>query len=1143
VLGSFVRSIVRSLGLVTLGFGLAASCAPPDFNFESDPGVNCDSKTCGGPGCRKCDVFENCRVDSDCDHGLPCTRYHCQPTACGNGSLQEGETDVDCGGPNCITCGTSQRCVENSDCESGGCSAAKRCIANACTDRKKAEKETGIDCGGGTCAPCADGEGCNAHSDCVSNTCQLPDGVCIAAGCGDGLANGAETDVDCSGACPTKCGFLKRCANNSDCESGFCRAGRCQAPSCGDGVVSASETDRDCGGGQCFGCEAGLDCVTNIDCASGVCSELVCRRPRCDDGALNGEETGLDCGGPVCPDCADGEACKFQNDCVSRVCSNGKCQPPGCSDGVLNGDETSVDCGGEVCDACALGDTCKEDSDCSTETGHCVADVCTTAQCMDSMQNGMESAVDCGGRECPKCAPDEPCNDDGDCLSGRCSDDEVSPVCLTPECTDGIPNGNESDTDCGGTCDARCVNGRQCGQGSDCESKSCIDGVCAPGRCDDSVENGNETSLDCGGNCDPCADGSACTQDRDCESGVCDETCQEPACDDGTANGNETDVDCGGQSRGGLDGGEACDPCPRGDRCAVALDCESGFCSAAGLCTNAECVDGQTNGEESDTDCGGACGPTCLDGKSCNENDDCVSRNCVDGSCEKPTCSDRVKNQSETDIDCGGGSQCGPCDEDFACLEASDCQSLVCTEAGVCGAPSCEDNTVNGDESDEDCGGADCDPCIQGQDCRDASDCQSARCVNRVCQSATCSDGVRNGNETDIDCGGTCPLQCDPDEGCGSGADCKSKVCTGGTCREPTCSDSVSNQGESGVDCGGETSCSRCGEQQACGANTDCATSLFCHPINDVCAVEGCGDGFLNGSETDTDCGGTCSTKCSTSDTCKVNGDCVSSNCSASVCLAPSCSDMIRNQGETFTDCGGPESSNGCPRCAPSQTCSSGSDCTSKVCGTGVCQAPTCGDTAQNQDESDVNCGGVTSGCQRCADGRTCDDAGDCDSTRCINGGCMGNAVTALFNVWDGDPADDNNHMKIALGMQNNTGQEIDSGAIRIRYYYSNEPGGTQVADCFGPIGGPANANCEDLLNTNQPFFMPGYLELGFDAGAFKVANGGTTGMWNLMVHKDDWAGVYTQSNDYSYLSRTTAGENRKVVIYLEGVVRYGAAP
>jgi len=349
----------------------------------------------------------------------------------------------------------------------------------------------------------------------------------------------------------------------------------------------------------------------------------------------------------------------------------------------------------------------------------------------------------------------------------------------------------------------------------------------------------------------------------------------------------------------------------------------------------------------------------------------------------------------------------------------------------------------------------------------------------------------------------------------------------------------VSNQNESGVDCGGNTSCNRCPNQQACVTGTDCQ-SAFCHPTNRVCAVAGCGDQVLGPNETDVDCGGTCSTKCATGKICAVNGDCVSGNCSASakVCLAPSCTDTIRNQGETAVDCGG----SSCPPCAAGQTCSSGSDCASLVCGTGVCQAPTCGDTAKNQDESDLNCGGVMSTCPPCADGRTCNGPTDCDSTLCSTT-CQANGVTALFHIWDGDPADGNNMMKIALGMQNNTGAAIDSGRIRIRYYYSNEPGGTQVADCFGPDAGPTNANCDDVTNNRQPTFMTGYLELAFNANAFTVANNGTTGMWKLMVHKSDWNGNYTQSNDHSYLSRTTPGEDRKIVIYIDGAVRYGVAP
>jgi hypothetical protein len=45
------------------------------------------------------------------------------------------------------------------------------------------------------------------------------------------------------------------------------------------------------------------------------------------------------------------------------------------------------------------------------------------------------------------------------------------------------------------------------------------------------------------------------------------------------------------------------------------------------------------------------------------------------------------------------------------------------------------------------------------------------------------------------------------------------------------------------------------------------------------------------------------------------------------------------------------------------------------------------------------------------------------------------------------------------------------------------------------------------------------------------------------MIHRADWGGTYVESNDHSYLSRTTAGENRKVVVYIDGAVRYGIAP
>ena len=49
--------------------------------------------------------------------------------------------------------------------------------------------------------------------------------------------------------------------------------------------------------------------------------------------------------------------------------------PATCSDTVKNGSESDVDCGGPVCDRCALGKSCVGAADCSTSL--CINNVCT----------------------------------------------------------------------------------------------------------------------------------------------------------------------------------------------------------------------------------------------------------------------------------------------------------------------------------------------------------------------------------------------------------------------------------------------------------------------------------------------------------------------------------------------------------------------------------------------------------------------------------------------------------------------------------------------------------------------------------------------------------------------------------------------
>lgn len=50
------------------------------------------------------------------------------------------------------------------------------------------------------------------------------------------------------------------------------------------------------------------------------------------------------------------------------------------------------------------------------------------------------------------------------------------------------------------------------------------------------------------------------------------------------------------------------------------------------------CVDGATNGDETDVDCGGARCPGCADGQICRSGADCASRSCVRERCGWPSC-------------------------------------------------------------------------------------------------------------------------------------------------------------------------------------------------------------------------------------------------------------------------------------------------------------------------------------------------------------------------------------------------------------------------------------------------------------------------------------------------------------------------
>jgi len=109
------------------------------------------------------------------------------------------------------------------------------------------------------------------------------------------------------------------------------------------------------------------------------------------------------------------------------------------------------------------------------------------------------------------------CAANRDCASGVCS----GGLCRTASCSDTVKNGTETDVDCGGTCPADCGTGKMCSSAADCISKVCTSGKCVAPTCSDRVQNGTESDVDCSGGCTKCANGKKCVVGADCTSGRC----------------------------------------------------------------------------------------------------------------------------------------------------------------------------------------------------------------------------------------------------------------------------------------------------------------------------------------------------------------------------------------------------------------------------------------------------------------------------------------------------------------------------------------------------------------------------------------------------------------------------------------------
>jgi hypothetical protein len=167
--------------------------------------------------------------------------------------------------------------------------------------------------------------------------------------------------------------------------------------------------------------------------------------------------------------------------------------------------------------ACSVGYYCTQAGTCRPET-----DACTTnSQCPTGQECDLAISPSVAGNHCVgvPCANDSVCSVGWHCANGRCA-----PTCETnpqypgcSQCENGIQDGSETDTDCGGAC-SPCVKGLGCSVSSDCaaglacgtSNGECFgrgsgERACWPVQC----ENGVDPS-ECGQDTSPCGKQCGC---------------------------------------------------------------------------------------------------------------------------------------------------------------------------------------------------------------------------------------------------------------------------------------------------------------------------------------------------------------------------------------------------------------------------------------------------------------------------------------------------------------------------------------------------------------------------------------------------------------------------------------------------------
>ncbi len=857
---------------------------------------------------------------------------------CSDGLMNQDESDVDCGGVCGATCTPGEMCTDTGDCTTALCTMGTCDPLPTCDDGALNGTETDVDCGGTMCNPCDTGEMCMMGSDCVSEFC--PSGTCEDTVCGDMMVQGAEDCDPGTGGTP-----VETVDCDLDCTSVMCGDGTANSTAgeeCdGDGMGAGGETatcDTDCTAARCG------DGVANAT-AGEACDG---------DGMGNGGETATcdtDCTAPMCGDLvvnrAAGEQCDDGNTVDTDLCSN-SCTINGPSvmitaDAVFNTDTGELD--GTVSRGWDASTATLFVSDFTLASGATLSFTGSNAFRVESAGNvDIAGRIDADGED----GADGACNADGGAggaggPGGGAGGDGGRIGDMAPATIDGSPGvgsgaGQPGRVDEAGGGGAGHVTTGLPGVGDQATSMPGTGGAIyaalvsleggsggGGGSADDDAPLGLDAGDDGGaggggggGAVAFLAGGTITVTGRIRARG---------------GNGGDGACDPNAGSGGGGSGGTIVLISSAGapDVTGATLEVDGGAGGAFGpsggdgadgeLYVGAPptCGDGVLNQDESGVDCGGTVCGACALGGGCRVDADCVDMTCTAGTCVSPQCRDAMQNGMETDVDCGG-PDCAPCADGLACAADTDCAGSGC-EAMVC--VSCADGVLNDEESDVDCGGTECGACPAGRMCAAGTDCTAGVClgtgtcdfVGDDCSNAfalTVGDNVVPWEARSNDF--STMLSCIPTFTSAVGPDVvMSYTAVGSGTLQYAIEKPVGQRWAVLVSSG---ACGTLTPEESCVSefNLDALSGTFpvtmgttyffyvvdtasgdaplSQPLN-VSIVEiapTCGDGILNGMETDVDCGGpatgtaACPARCAPTASCAVDTDCEIATCVGGAC-------------------------------------------------------------------------------------------------------------------------------------------------------------------------------------------------------------------------------------------------------------------